>query len=216
MPTNPKVIRARRAPGRPRLEDVAKIDDKLVSVALREFLAHGYGGASLSRIVRTAGMSKTTLYSRYASKDQLLRAIMAQQIARNEGAATLRIGTGKPDLEHGLKAYANRVLEVNLEGEMMRINRLVYSESSRFPELGEGAAERTRLGIEQVAKFIRECAASDGVACADPDSVAEVFILMIRGWYVNVMLLDRKIAPVERQRWVDRAVRVLLADRASW
>ncbi|HKY91249.1 MAG TPA: TetR/AcrR family transcriptional regulator, partial [Nevskiaceae bacterium] len=192
MPPAKSAVRRRRSAGRPRLEDVAAIDDRLVSIALKEFLAHGYGGASLSRIVRTAGMSKTTLYSRYASKDQLLRAIMAQQIARNDGAATLRLGAGKADLEGGLKAYANRVLEVNLEGEMMRINRLVYAESSRFPELGEGAAERTRLGIEQVARFIRECAEADGVPCADPDSVAEAFILMIRGWYVNVMLLDRK------------------------
>ena len=70
-----KVIKTRRPRGRPRPEEVADIEDKLLTVALQEFQEQGYGAASVTRIVKTAGMSKTTLYSRYPSKEQLFRAL---------------------------------------------------------------------------------------------------------------------------------------------
>ena len=52
--------------------------------------------------------------------------------------------------------------------------------------------------------------------CKDADAVAEVFILMLRGWYVNVMLTNRRSSASERGQWVRRAVRTLLSARADW
>jgi AcrR family transcriptional regulator len=206
----------RRSPGRPKLEDVAAIESRLVSVALSEFLAHGYGGASLTKIVKAAGASKTTLYSRFSSKEELFRAIMQQQIERLDAPAALRTRAGRPELEKGLKAYANHMLELSLQGDFLDVNRLVYSESHRFPELGATAAERTELGVKRISAFIRECARADDIPCKDPEGVAEAFILMIRGWYVNVMLTNRKVSAAQRERWVERAVRTLLSARADW
>jgi AcrR family transcriptional regulator len=45
-----------RPRGRPRPEDVADIEDKLLAVALQEFQDQGYGAASVTNIVKTAGM----------------------------------------------------------------------------------------------------------------------------------------------------------------
>ena len=44
------------------------------------------------------------------------------------------------------------------------------------------AVERTELGISQIAWFIDECPRTSGVRCHDSRSIAEVFILMLRGW----------------------------------
>jgi TetR/AcrR family transcriptional repressor of mexJK operon len=96
------------------------------------------------------------------------------------------------------------------------VNRLIYSEASRFPELGAAAAERTQLGIQQIAEFVRLCASTDGVPCADPEGVAEAFILMIRGWYMDVTLNNRKVSVAKRRQWVARAVHILLSARADW
>lgn len=209
-------ISARRARGRPKLEDVAAIESRLLDIALKEFVKHGYGATSMTRIVKAAGISKTTLYSRFSSKGELFRAIMQQQIDRIAWSAALRAHSGPPDLEKGLKAYANRMVELSLKGDLLDVNRLIYSESNRFPELGAAAAERTAVGIAQISEFIQECAVADRLPCRDPHAVAEAFICMLRGWYVNVMLTNLKIQAKTREAWVERAVGILLASRADW
>jgi TetR/AcrR family transcriptional repressor of mexJK operon len=203
----------RRAPGRPRQDDVASLEARLLDVALKEFLQHGYGGASLNRIIAAAGVSKTTLYSRFASKEALFRAIIYQQIGRS--AAALKLADNL-SLENGLIAYANHALELSLKGEILAINRLIYSEAHRFPELGAAAAERSQMGVGQVAAFIRKCAARAKTPCRHPDSVAEAFILMLRGWYINQTLTNEKVSSSQRRRWVERAVHAFISDWRKW
>ncbi len=206
----------RRARGRPKLEDVAGIKGRLLEVALAEFLAHGYGATSINRIVRAAGVSKTTVYSRFASKEQLFRAIMDDQIRRLSVTAVLQVHRRRLGLEQGLRAYGNRTLQISLEGDVLNVNRLIYSESQRFPELGAAAAERTALGVRQIAAFIADCAEADRVPCADPETVARAFILMLRGWYADVMIANRPVSAEIIDEWVCSAIRVLVAGRGRW
>jgi len=211
-----RVTRPKRTRGRPRLDEVADLESTLLDVALKEFLEHGYGGASVSRIVKSAGMSKTTVYSRYASKDALFHAIIEAQITRLAPDSVLAAGNEAQNLEDGLRAFADHILKRSFEGEMLGVNRLMYSESHRFPELAEEAANRSRLGIKRITTFIRERAEADGIPCEDPESVAEVFILTIRGWYIDAMLTNRKVAASERRDLVSKFVRVLVSSRADW
>jgi len=206
----------RRPRGRPRPEDVAELENRLLDAALQEFLQHGYGGASLTRIVNAAGVSKTTLYSRHASREDLFRAIIYRQIERFAPSTSLQSASGPLALEQGLQSYANQMLNLSLQGELLGVDRLIYSEAGQFPELGAAAAERAELGIRRIAGFIRDCAARDGIPCRDPEAVAEAFIFMIRGWYANIMLTNRKVSTAEREKWVSRAVHTLVAARESW
>ena len=205
-----------RPRGRPTLDDVAAIERRLLSVALKEFVAKGYGGSSLNAIVRKAGVSKTTLWSRFPSKEALFRAIMKAQIERLDAASVLKPRAGRPVLEEGLKAYANHMLGLSLEGDLLEVNRLMASESQRFPELAAAAAERARLGIRRIAQFIEDCARADGIPCRDPAAAAEVFIFMLRGWHANAMLTNQRVSAAAREKWVARAVRALLAHRSEW
>ncbi|MCG8316397.1 MAG: TetR/AcrR family transcriptional regulator [Pseudomonadales bacterium] len=209
-------VKAKRTPGRPTQEDIADIEEKLLAVALQEFQVHGYGAASMTRIVTTAGMSKTTLYSRYPSKEHLFRAILKKQIQRYSPWASLDVDSAAPNLERGLKNYANRTLELSLKNDEVAVNHLIYTEINRFPELGEAAAERTAMGIERVAEFIRKCSQAENMPCKDPQGIAEVFIHMLRGWYINVMLSNREVTEKQRKQWVNRAVKSLMLAREDW
>ncbi len=210
-------VKSGRSRGRPRPEDLIAIESELLEVALRQFLQHGYGGTSMTQIVKAAGVSKSTLYSRYPSKEALFRAIIHAQITQLSPESPLRAeGNAPPVLEQGLKSYANQMLAISLQGDLLGVNRLIYSESYRFPELGAAAAERTALGIKRIAAFIRACAAADGLPCKDPAGVAEAFILMIRGWYVNVILTNATVSASQRERWVKRAVHTLVRAREEW
>jgi TetR/AcrR family transcriptional repressor of mexJK operon len=212
-PNNSKLRRPR---GRPRLEDVSAIDEKLVTIALREFQHHGYGATSMNSIARAAQVSKTTLYSRFPSKESLFRALMRDQIRQLDRARVLELLDTCDDLAAGLEAYANHMLDWSLRGGLLKVNRLIYSESQRFPELGAAAAERGRLGIAEIAAFIEKRAVQDNIPCQDAESVAEAFICMTRGWYADVMLRNRTVPPDEREQWVRRVVHVLVASRGDW
>ena len=205
-----------RSRGRPKLADVADLEKTILEVALREFLSQGYGGASVSKIVRDAGVSKTTVYSRFASKEALFYAIIETQLESLAPANLLITPKDANSLEVGLRNYANRMLEVSLEGPMLGVNRLMYSESHRFPELGEAAANKTQLGIKRISRFIQDCSAIQGNPCKEPDAAAEVFILAIRGWFIDAMLTGRKVTSKQRQEWVDKALAVLLTASANW
>lgn len=217
MPAEPDIRETPvRARGRPTLADVAAIESRLLEVALREFTAHGYGGSSMARIVRTAGISKTTLYSRFSSKEELFRAIMRHQIGKLAASNLLLPAASAPDLEQGLRSYANRALEFSMRGEMLEVNRLIYSESHRFPELGAAACDTSELGIVQIADFIALCAEADGIACRDPRAVAESFIFQLRGWYADILMGNRKVTRTMREAWVARAVDTLVSAREDW
>lgn len=205
----------RRTRGRPRQDEVGLIDGELLQGALNEFLKTGYGGTSMRQIVAALGVSKTTIYSRYPSKEALFRAIITRQIERLASNTALH-EEDWPEIGIALRSYANRTLEISLSGELREVNRLIYSESQRFPELGVAAAERTELGITQIADFIDNCADRDGVPVRNTRGVAEAFIFMLRGWYVNVLLTNKPVSAAHREAWVERAVHALVSSRADW
>jgi AcrR family transcriptional regulator len=214
MTSEPEVL-PRRSRGRPPVDSVANIEKEILQAALEQFVRHGYG-VSMTRIVDAAKISKNTMYSRFASKEELFRAIIRHQIARVAETLPLGVGRGSYDLEPGLRNYANRTLEVSLEPEFLEVNRLIYSEARRFPELGAAAADRNRLGIAQLSDFIRYRAETDGIPCKNPEGAAEVFILALRGWYMNAMLTMQRVTAAERQAWVARTTQLLVASRPSW
>lgn len=217
MPSaKPSASTTKRSRGRPKRGEAGDIEKELLEIALQEFLQQGYGGASVSNIVRKAGMSKTTVYSRFESKEALFHAIIARQIEKLSPAELLAAESGPHTLEEGLNNYANHMLSMNLKGELLGVNRLMYSESHRFPELGVAAAHRHRLGVKRIARFIRQCAKADGIPCNNPNGVADVFIASLRGWYVTVLQSNRRVTAKQRQAWVEQCIRILLASRSGW
>lgn len=205
-----------RTRGRPFKDEVGEIENDLLDAALREFVEHGYGGASISRIVRRAQVSKTTFYTRFASKEALFRAIMQRQMDRVSQARPLSSQDGELGLAEGLKAYGRSALAASLEDGLLEVNRLVYSEAHRFPELALAAADRSRVGIREVSDFIARCALADGIPCHQPGVVAMMFIQMLRGRYVEIMLAGGDGSAGVHQRWAEATVDKLLAGRAGW
>jgi AcrR family transcriptional regulator len=71
---------------------------KLFDAALREFSAHGYAGARVNRIARSAQANKQLIYYYFSSKRKLYQQVLTlvyEQIAAAEAAVP-------PDLEHDL------------------------------------------------------------------------------------------------------------------
>lgn len=56
--------------------------EALLDAALEEFAAHGYGGASLNRIIAAAGVSKGAMYYYFDSKVDLYADVIRRQLER--------------------------------------------------------------------------------------------------------------------------------------
>lgn len=204
-----------RRRGRPRIEDLAELETRLIRAARECFIAKGYGATSMSEVAKVAGVSRKTLYARFPSKADLFRAILDEQIRDSGGALRLR-GPKPKTLEAMLRAYAEHMLSASLFSDILQLNRLVYAEAGRFPELGDAAWSRGREGVKQVAEHIRDYAAAEGVPCRNPETAAEMFIDLQRGWYSSAMLRSQPVTPAEIKAWTRDMVRLFIASRSSW
>ena len=205
-----------RPRGRPKADDINELESRLISVARQTFVANGYGATSIAAIARVARVSRNTLYARFPTKAELFRAIIDQQIANTDFGGREDSRQRDKSLEATLRRYAEHQLRASLSQEIVQLNRLIYSESSRFPELGAAASARMQIGVLQVAEYIRDFAERDGVPCRDPQGVGEIFIVALKGWYGDVTLTNRDVSGPEIREVVDTVVRIFLGGRASW
>jgi TetR/AcrR family transcriptional repressor of mexJK operon len=201
--------------GRPKVSDAKELDARIVSFATQTFYAKGYGAASMAMVARAARVSRTTLYARFPNKAELFRAIVETQIATIENPFSQSVA-GDLTLEARLFTYADRMLGVSLHGDTRQLNRLIYSEYDRFPELGRTARARSTIGVRQVAACLRESEAAHGRKLRNPEGAAEVFIMMLKGWYLEAMLTKRVVKDAERKAWAKKVATMFLASRADW
>ena len=171
---------------------------------------------SINEIARLTRVSKITLYTRFPSKADLFRAIVARQIAGVE--EEMRPLTGGPDeaLETKLKTYLSLVLRRSLEPDMRAINRLIVAEGSRFTELADAAARRFRVGVQNIATLIEACATRDGIPCRNPKRAAGLLLCSVYGWYMFVVIGNRTVTAKQRLECIDGAIDNLMANRKAW
>ena len=208
-------LEPRRSPGRPKATTVADIDRAVIRVARRFFGAKGYGATSMAEIARAARASKGTVYARFPTKAHLFKAIVDEQIQRTGGWVQHHLP--KPKTLRGLlRTYALRALEDSLSAETLQLNRLIYSEAERFPELSDAAFARGEVGLQQVSRYIQDYAELEGIPCRHPHLVAESFLTIIRGWYAQMMLRSRPVKSAEIKAYVQRMLKWFMATRPTW
>jgi TetR/AcrR family transcriptional regulator, mexJK operon transcriptional repressor len=215
--TRPRLkVQPRRPRGRPKTEDLEGLEARLILAARQVFALYGYGAASINTIAKLARVSKNTLYARFRSKADLLRAIVTRQVARAQ--LELRPAFDRPErkLHERLSEYINVSMARSLAGDVLEINRLIASESARFPELGEAARLRFKTGVAQVAQMIKEGARRDRIRCRDPEAAAEKLLTMANGYYLMVIVTNRAVSDQERTSWVEDAVRTFIDGRSAW
>lgn len=214
-PNNGETAR-RRSRGRPRLEDVAEIENDLVEVALVEFLKHGYGGTSMAMIVKAAGISKTTLYSRFSSKEELFIAMMNKMVEGNL-SAQIRAATSPPlPLEDMLRQFAYRSLEIGLDPIHYGVTRLIFGESNRFPELRLAGEKLFRASTTGIVNVLNGYAEREGIVFKDPIVPARALTFALRGVHVDILLKNSKELDAELRSRIDEIVKLLMASIDQW
>jgi TetR/AcrR family transcriptional repressor of mexJK operon len=135
----PEVRRAeRRSDHRPRkragrLQSAGVIRESATAL----FLSKGYLGTSMDEIAARAGVSKQTIYTHFADKEQLFfdLVISITQTAEALLEAVTRTLEGPLGVEDSLREIARMYVATVMNPQRLQLRRLVIAESSRFPDL---------------------------------------------------------------------------------
>ncbi len=201
-----------RAGARPRPDK----HDAITRAASEMFLAEGFDHASLDQIAQRAGVSKQTIYSHFADKEALFKAICGELTEK------LTVPLRQPpkagaSLEAMLVRLGDDTLAMMLHPAALDLHRLVISAAARFPELGRAAyaAGATRMVADLAALLTQRAQSGDGLArplaVNEATVLAEQFGGMLRGFHqVRALLGVAPLAARERRAYVRSCVALLL------
>lgn len=165
------------------------------------FLAEGFERASLDQIAQRAGVSKQTIYSHFADKQGLFRAICTELTEKLTIPLRTPANT-EASLEDLLLQLAEDVQAMMCEPASLELHRLLLTAVARVPELGWTAyqAGASRM-LDELSELLvqRSRVGEAGLSALEPARarrLAEQFIGMIGGFHQRRALLG--IAPMDR------------------
>lgn len=194
---------------------ITKREDRreiILDVARECFLAEGFAATSMSTIAARLGGSKGTLYNYFKSKEELFAAMM-QRLCGELQATLFDIGPDGGDAEARLTHFARSFLGHLMSPEAMGIQRLIVSESERFPELGRIFYDSgPRIVLGRIGAYLQELMDAGRLRRTDPVIAAQHFKdLAISGIYWPRMWgVASHPTPDEVDKQVARAVDTFL------
>lgn len=142
-------------PRRSRVETAAANRQALLDAARQQFERHGYHGASLDGIAEAAGFSKGAVYSRFASKDDLFLAVLADHIERRAEATGAQLA--ELDDRVGIGVLARVAIEASVATVAWQAALLEFrAHAWRHPEVNARYGELHRRTVDSIASFMDE------------------------------------------------------------
>jgi TetR/AcrR family transcriptional regulator len=115
----------------------AERPQELIAAALELFVEKGFASTRIEEVAQLAGVSKGTLYLYYASKEELLKAVISQYLSAEiaQGAADARAfqGSAGEALRSLMVQWWTRVFDSPASG----VFKLIITEVRNFPEIAE-------------------------------------------------------------------------------
>ncbi|BBF84957.1 transcriptional regulator, TetR family [Aquitalea magnusonii] len=186
----------------------------VLQAATTVFLQHGFSAATTDMIQREAGVSKATVYARFANKEALFAAVIQQECAKL--MSTIRSIDAR---SHGLRATLSDIgtdyLNIILSPTGIALYRVIVAEAPRFPDLARqfylaGPKVVADLLAQQIAVFVEEGQLQlKGMGLAD---VTKLFVSLLRHEAQFELLTHPASRPSAAQvdHWVGLAVTTFL------
>ncbi|MET1755466.1 TetR/AcrR family transcriptional regulator [Novosphingobium sp. RD2P27] len=170
----------------------------IVQVATRSFLEQGYAATSMSAIADELGGSKATLWSHFASKEQLFSAVVDELVAQFASEMEGATVAGGFSVD-GLHRYCLRFLRTLMRPQSISVFRLIMGEGGRFPELNTVFHVR---GPAKVLNYLTEFMATR-FSRAEAGRVALLVTSALVGWRSQVLTRPGPVLPGEAEQFVD-------------
>jgi AcrR family transcriptional regulator len=188
------------------------LGDKILDVATSLFLRDGYGPVSIEMIAREAGVSKRTLYQRFANKAVLFTSVVHRIMERLRPRNDARFFEGG-SLEAILLGLGKIILDASLTPDALALHRVIVAEATRFPDLAAIVAKESAgpEAIRRIAALFEHEAAAGRIAVKNATFVAMQFLYMIIAVpQRRAMGAGTPMNASERNEWIANSVHLLL------
>ncbi len=199
-----------KSKGRPKTEDVASRHEALLDVATDVFLEFGFHCAKVSEIVKRANASKSSIYSRYPTKEDLFNAVIERKISILD-ENFIEIGSLHLSLDKILKKFALTLYETMFTEELRALFETVVAENRRIPELAHNFWQK---GPQHAITVLAACLKNHPEFTGkDAQLAAETFVSMCLGASLLKTQLnsDYKLSKPEINKKIKEVTRVFLS-----
>lgn len=195
--------------GRPR--DPAK-REAILQAAARLFLNQGFEQTSMDAIAAAAGVSKLTVYSHFADKDDLFQR-MVEDKCDHYSAPDSFVDFEAKSVRTSLRKIGEGFLALLLDPETLALHRMMIRDSERVPRINrlfiEAGPQRLTERVEAYIRRLNEAGALDA---DDPQRAAEQLLVLFKGRPHMDALLGLNPLPgkAELDRHIDACVDTFL------
>jgi AcrR family transcriptional regulator len=180
--------------------------EQILAGARRAFLRDGFAATSTDAIAAEATISKRTLYSYYAGKEELFADVLRRLTIENPQTQVLAsVGEMEPndlgELRKALVGLATRVVSIMMDPDYLALLRTIIADSHRFPQLG-GIYRRTvpERGFRVFLALMERVRERGIVDVPDAEAATRLFF----GPLVTYALLDGLFRPGEHPQPPER------------
>jgi TetR/AcrR family transcriptional regulator, mexJK operon transcriptional repressor len=204
---------AKRRPGagRPTREQAEQRHEELLDRALELFLKRGFEVTTVAAISASVGMAKRSVYARYPTKAALFKASVQRAIEQWIVPIEALRRVESDDLEATLTAVARLRLANATTPAGLKLQRIVNTESYRFPEIFTQAFELgTRPTVDFLADLLRRHMRAGTVSVSKPEVAATAFLSMVVGGPLRAVVWGKTIEPAAVEERIRFCVRLFL------
>ncbi|POF62833.1 TetR family transcriptional regulator [Novacetimonas maltaceti] len=198
--------------GRPTPEGSAQLDRHVLEVATALFIEQGFAATSLEQIARVARCSKASLYRRYASKEDLFRAVLAARGRLLLEETTAMEATPKNPLE-AMRGIARFFLDFMLRPETLETYRIVIADGHRIPSAVEEIMKDIAAPfMASIGRLLRAAEDAGQISATDHEETTRALMSLVLGWPLqNTMLRQNSLHdPLARDHFFDRAWQIFM------
>lgn len=159
-------------------EDANPKVEKILAGARQVFFKHGFGAATTDMVQQAAGVSKSTVYFYFPSKDALFVAVVraeCDKLIEDVHKERIKAHTTRETLlQMGL-----RLFQTVLEPSVLALLRIIIAEAPRFPALGRSISEAGVVPMQrELTEYLAEASLRGDIHVEEPDKAARHLIGM--------------------------------------
>jgi TetR/AcrR family transcriptional repressor of mexJK operon len=203
----------RSGSGRLSAEEAARLPDRLLDAAMAVFLDQGYAQTTMDRIVRAAGASTKTVYSRYRNKNEILMAAVRRLMEHGLPNLIDQLDAAAEDVEPNvfLTQVGVRIANLATEDAALGIYRLVVAESPRYPDLAKLYGEGSGRVLAFLGRLFAQWHENGKLPLhGKPESAAATFLDLVVATPRNRAVIGAQLGRAALKAHVASAVEIFL------
>lgn len=180
-PAKPRTRRKKlNQAGRPTASELERRKGRVMEVATKLFVEHGFAATSLVDIARDAGVATRTLYQHFGDKEAIFREVI---FARDAEAALQPPAVEPGDtLFSALLRASHYAYTVTYRDQSVGLMRLMIAESKRFPEFMQSVAKTIFANFRRnIEKLLEELQSAELIPEGNHNRSAELFSDLVLG-----------------------------------